>query len=633
MQNTTTKTLKIRLGEFLLFTFIFISGIFNANAITYFSRASAAWDVNTTWSTVSFVSSTNIGTFPIAGDVVNIGGGFTVTIGANAACATLVIDDPTTLSSLSVGGFTLTVSGTTTIGGGVTGSNLTITNATGTKTFTGVVTINAGASLSETAAAQLSFGNNVTITGTLTENGAAVVGIAGNLLNNGTYTASKGVHTLSGASKTVGGSSTNTIPQVTVTGTIITNNGTLTINTALAGATGSLTNSNVLNLGGTCSIGTASGGITNSGTINRSGVGTTTTLLANFTNTGTININGSGAITGITNNAAGIVNHSGSSAVTSFNNATATKTLNISTTPTVPAFGTLTVSTAGNTVNYNGSGAQTVKPVTYDNLIFSGSGAKTIGSAISIGGDLSISGGASANFTGSSTNTLSLGGTGTVSGTWGGTGSGAAHINATFFSGGSIITVTNSSGPLPVKLISFTVSPISDGNLLNWVTSTEINNEKFEIERSVNGIDFIKVGQVDGSGNSNQIIKYSFIDRDAETRTLVSVYYRLKQIDFNGKSDYSDIIKVSKINLLEVAKPIVSPNPFLNQIQIVLPNSSSDFVNLKITSMNGVSVLETSVLVGKSNNIDVNTEILNPGIYILSVNNNGIVTNYKVLKK
>ncbi len=624
-------------------------GIFNANAITYFSRASAAWNVNTTWSTVSFVSSTNTGTFPIAGDVVNIGGGFIVTVNAaNAACATLVIDDPTTLSSLSVGAFTLTVSGTTTIGGGVTGSNLTITSATGTKTFTGAVTINGGGTLSESAAATLSFGGDVTITGTFTENGAAAVAMAGNLLNNGTYTASTGVHTFSGTTKTIGGTTTNTIPTtlftgaytntgtltsatlLTITGVTLTNTGTINSATSLTG-TGTLSNtSGTVNItGGAISITTN----TNAGTFAISNAATSSTVLANFTNTGIINISGSGAITGITNNAAGIVNHSGSSAVTSFNNATATSTLNISTTPTVPTFTTLTATVSGNTVNYNGAGAQTVIPITYDNLIFSGSGAKTIGSAISISGDLSISGSASANFTGSSTNTLSLGGTGTVSGTWGGTGSGAAHINATFFSGGSIITVTNSSGPLPVKLISFTVSPVSDGNLLNWVTSTEINNEKFEIERSVNGIDFIKVGQVDGSGNSNQIIKYSFIDRDEETRTLVSVYYRLKQIDFNGKSDYSDIIKVSKINLLEVAKPIVSPNPFLNQIQIVLPNSSSDFVNLKITSMNGVSVLETSLLLGKSNNIDVNTEILNPGIYILSVNNNGIVTNYKVLKK
>lgn len=364
---------------------------FASNATTYFSRASAAWNINTTWSTVSFVSAVNAGTFPVAGDIVNIGGGFSVTISAaNAACTTLNINNG---STLTVGGFTLTVSGVTTVGQGTSGS-IVINSATGTKTFTGNVIINAGASITESAAATLSFGADVTITGTLTENGAATVGIAGSLTNNGTYNASTGIHTFNGTTKILSGSSTTTIPSIAITGTY-TNSGTLVVSTLLSGA-GTLTNTNTLNLSGagvpSCSITTLS----NSGTINRSAAGTTTTALANFTNTGTINISGSGTITGITNNAGGIVNHSGSSTITSFNNATSTSTLNISTTPTVPTFGTLTVTAAGNTVNYNGAGAQTVRSNTYQNLILSGSGVKTLqAGTTTIGGNLTLSGTAS----------------------------------------------------------------------------------------------------------------------------------------------------------------------------------------------------------------------------------------------
>ena len=349
-----------------------------------------------------------------SGSTVTVTTAAALTVGGN-----LTVGDGTTFTA---GAFALTVTGTTTVGSG-SGSTATLTtnSATGTKTFTGAVTINSNGVLSESAAAQLSFGNDVTITGTLTESGAAVVGIAGSLTNNGTYTASTGVHTFSGATKTIGGSSTTSIPSVTVSGSY-TNNGTLTINTALAGATGTLSNTSTLNLGGSCSIGSTSGGLSNSGTLAVSGSGNFTTLLAGFTNTGTINLNGSGTIAGITNNAGGIVNLTTSGTITSFNNATSTSTLNISDLA-VPTFTTLTVSAAGNTVNYSGAGAQTVKDVAYSNLTISGSGTKTwtetavraMGGNLTVGDGTTLSVGGAFAFTVSGTTTIGTGTSGTLS--------------------------------------------------------------------------------------------------------------------------------------------------------------------------------------------------------------------------
>jgi hypothetical protein len=120
----------------------------------------------------------------------------------------------------------MTVSGTTIIGQGTSGT-LNITSSTGTKTFTGDVTINNGANFTETAASTLSFGSNIT--------------------NNGAYNASTGTHTFSGSAKTFNGSIT--IPNTTISGTY-TNNGVLTVTTALAGS-GTLTNgaTGTLNIG------------------------------------------------------------------------------------------------------------------------------------------------------------------------------------------------------------------------------------------------------------------------------------------------------------------------------------------------------------------------------------------------
>ncbi len=347
----------------------------------------------------TFTCSTSTVNFNGAGQTINpfaytfnnviISGSGTQSVGANLTVGgNLTVNDAATLS---IGAFTIAVTGTTTIGNGTSGT-LTIGSTTGTKTFSGAVTINNGAIFTETVAEALSFGSDVTNNGTLTENGAATVGIAGSFANTGTYTASTGAHTFSGSTKTISG--TISIPSVTVSGSY-TNSGNLTVGTTLAGATGTLANSNTLSIGGTCSIGSTSGGLSNSGIVAVSGSGAISTLVAGLTNTGTINLNGSGTIAGITNNTGGIVNLTTSGTIASFNNATSTSTLNISAIP-VPTFTALTVTAVGNTVNYSGGGAQTVKAVAYSNLTLSGSGAKTI-TGVTVNNILDMAGSATAS--------------------------------------------------------------------------------------------------------------------------------------------------------------------------------------------------------------------------------------------
>jgi len=224
----------------------------------------------------------------------------------------------------------------------------------------------------------------------VTESGSITPTFTGGITNNGTYTASTGVHTFSTNAQVLTG--TLSIPKMTIN-VGNTNNGTLTCSTLLTITGATLTNTGIINsstsLTGTGTLSNTSGTVnitagscsvstnTNGGIFAISGTATSTTSVANFTNNGTLNISGSGTVTGITNGTGGIVNHSGSSTVTSFNNSTSTSTLNISTTPIVPTFSTLTVSAPGNMVNYNGAGNQNVKVVTYSNLILSGSGTKT----------------------------------------------------------------------------------------------------------------------------------------------------------------------------------------------------------------------------------------------------------------
>ena len=368
------------LAKTVVLAMVLLSSVSIAKAANRYSVATGTWASTATWSATS--GGAPGASAPVAADAVFIEGGFTVTVGATAACTNLSI---AATSALTVGAFAITVSGATSVTG-----TLTISSTTGVKTFTGLVTINSGGTWTSTASTfstRLLFKNGIT--------------------NNSSNVFNAGGATFNTNAQVTGGTGSFSFSQVTVTGVTVTNNGAFTVTTALGG-TGQFSNAatGTLNLSGSgtsCSITT----LANAGIINRSNTGTTTTALAKFTNTGTINITGSGTITGITNNAAGIVNHSGSSAITSFINATATSTLNISTTPTVPTITTLTATTAGNTVNYNGAGNQTVKATAYSNLTISGNGTKTLAAATpTVNGVLTVNAGTTLALS-----TFALGGT------------------------------------------------------------------------------------------------------------------------------------------------------------------------------------------------------------------------------
>lgn len=108
---------------------------------------------------------------------------------------------------------------------------------------------------------------------------------------------------------------------------------------------------------------------------------------------------------------------------------------------------------------------------------------------------------------------------------------------------------------LPVELVTFEANLSGNTTLLNWETASELNNYKFEIERSHNHIDFKTVGTVKGHGTSNIPVSYQHTDRLEDSGTY---YYRLKQIDYNGTFAYSDIVAVY---FQQDVQLMVYPNP------------------------------------------------------------------------
>jgi hypothetical protein len=99
------------------------------------------------------------------------------------------------------------------------------------------------------------------------------------------------------------------------------------------------------------------------------------------------------------------------------------------------------------------------------------------------------------------------------------------------------------SGGLPVELLSFSGKNFGNENHLEWVTASEINNDFFTVEKSGDGINFEFIAKINGAGSSNSVHKYNYTDNFLPGSSLL-YYYRLKQTDYNGRSEYSNIIPV-----------------------------------------------------------------------------------------
>lgn len=172
---------------------------------------------------------------------------------------------------------------------------------------------------------------------------------------------------------------------------------------------------------------------------------------------------------------------------------------------------------------------------------------------------------------------------------------------------------------LPVELSWFRASITPSGTgLLEWRTESELNNDRFEIERSVNGIDFEYLGYVEGAGTTNDPHTYQFEDKHP---VLGLVYYRLKQVDFNDDAEYSSLVS------LDFTGPEFNSEQFT-----VTPNpvASGTYAMFKVKSAGGTTVgLRQSVIIYNNMNqivrqyTDVDgfsTEGLAAGIYIVRNN-------------
>ena len=170
-------------------------------------------------------------------------------------------------------------------------------------------------------------------------------------------------------------------------------------------------------------------------------------------------------------------------------------------------------------------------------------------------------------------------------------------------------SIADKNTALPVELTSFDAHSDNGKNILEWNTASEINNDHFEIQRFDDSKKWNTIGEVAGHGTTNEKQFYSFTDGSVQTSG--DVYYRLKQVDYNGAFKYSEIrrINIEKQNITTK----IFPNPAREIINVSFINDGVSR-NVKIFDMQGICVYSTSC---NSFQKQIDISSLSNGMYIL----------------
>jgi formylmethanofuran dehydrogenase subunit C len=189
----------------------------------------------------------------------------------------------------------------------------------------------------------------------------------------------------------------------------------------------------------------------------------------------------------------------------------------------------------------------------------------------------------------------------------------------------------SSSNPLPVNLISFEAETESDGVELNWATASEINNAYFQIEKSIDAINFEAIDKVEGYGNSNVVMEYSYTDHNAINGIS---YYRLKQIDFNGEYEYSQILAVNFEKNTDEGIIILTDNISPENMHFVVYGKAGQTAAFVVSDLSGkICYSQSNLISHESETLTINfNSPLCSGLYLLTMNTgNGKTYSQKML--
>jgi hypothetical protein len=212
---------------------------------------------------------------------------------------------------------------------------------------------------------------------------------------------------------------------------------------------------------------------------------------------------------------------------------------------------------------------------------------------------------------------IATGTTGAISGS----GTRTKTITHTGYAGGfSPFAFGNTATPLPIELIAFNEKCTNDFIKIQWTTASEKNNKMFELYRSDNAIDWSLIHTTDGQGDKASETNYQYIDNKKQAS-----YYRLKDIDYDGIENWSQIIFADCES--NTSKTEVYPNPASDYIKVT--TAIDEKTILRIVSIDG-RILKTLPLVSEQTLVDIKTLV--SGVYIIEIKNQKSTTTFKINK-
>ncbi|MFK7920312.1 MAG: T9SS type A sorting domain-containing protein, partial [Bacteroidia bacterium] len=186
------------------------------------------------------------------------------------------------------------------------------------------------------------------------------------------------------------------------------------------------------------------------------------------------------------------------------------------------------------------------------------------------------------------------------------------------------------SSTFPVEWLGFTVDLVGENALLKWETASEINSDRYRVERTIDNQTFKTIGEVAAAGMSDEPLSYTFTDAGVAALNQERVYYRLRQIDLDGGFDFSDLVELQLEN--DVLKLVLSPNPTTGPLKVSWQGlSEHSSGELQIVDIQGRTIFEQVVQI-KDASFETNLRQYPAGIYVVKLQLEDQVIRKKVHK-
>lgn len=205
----------------------------------------------------------------------------------------------------------------------------------------------------------------------------------------------------------------------------------------------------------------------------------------------------------------------------------------------------------------------------------------------------------------------------------------------TYPAAGDQFAITTQLVTLPVGLLTFSGYKDGNRNQLRWTTSIEVNNKGFDVERSLDGVNYTSIGFVNSlaaNGNSSVEINYTFTDNNVSGSKQ---FYRLRQVDFDNRSKLSNIVLIKSDKPAVITIDRMFPNPATTVVNLMLSSPVRDKVQMQVTDMSGRIMMQRQLNVETgSNTLPITVSGLAGGTYMIRLmSSTGEVTTGKFVKE